>query len=59
MFRCGATVIASDPGGTSLRTTVPAPVYAPSPIVTGATKTLCDPVRTCEPTIVALLFTPS
>src|SRR5690606_89050 len=40
MLRCGATLIASAPAGTSLRMTAPAPEYAPSPIVTGATNTL-------------------
>ena len=43
MLRCGPPDTASAPGGTSRRTTVPAPVAAPSPIVTGATNTLSRP----------------
>src|SRR5690606_39824415 len=34
---------ASAPGGTSLRISAPAPVWAPSPTVTGATTGLCRP----------------
>ena len=40
------------PGGTSRRTTVPPAVPAPSPISTGATNVLLDPVRACRPTLV-------
>ena len=42
MLRCGPLDTASAPGGTSRRTTVPAPVAAPSPISTGATNVLLD-----------------
>ncbi|CPA37473.1 Uncharacterised protein [Mycobacterium tuberculosis] len=38
---------------------MPAPVYAPSPMVTGATNMVSDPVRTCEPTVVRRLDVPS
>ena len=49
----------SSESGKSIRTTVPAPGYAPSPTVTGATNMVSDPVRTCEPIVVRLLFSPS
>ena len=39
-----------------MRTVVPAPVCAPSPIVTGATKVLLDAVRACLPTVVRCLL---
>jgi len=44
---------------TSRITTVPAPVEAPSPIVTGATSELFEPMNTSRPIVVAFLFTPS
>src|SRR5699024_260092 len=59
MFRCETALTPSAPAGTSLRTVVPAPVAAPSPIVTGATSTLSEPTRTCRPTVVRCLSTPS
>ena len=59
MLRCDPAEIASAPGGTSSRSTVPAPVYAPSPTVSGATNIVSEPVRTCEPTVVRFLFSPS
>src|ERR1700691_2167014 len=59
ILRCEPADTASAPGGTSLRTTVPAPVYAPSPTVTGATNMVSDPVRTWEPMVVRRLDVPS
>src|SRR5919107_2252148 len=58
-LRCGATLIARAPGGTSLRTTVPAPEYAPSPTVTGATNIVSEPVRQWLPMVVRDFVTPS
>ena len=59
MVRCGPAETASAPGGTSSRTTVPPPVTAPSPMVTGATNVLFDPVLAWRPIVVRCLFTPS
>src|SRR5699024_4507987 len=59
MFRCETALTPSAPAGTSLRTVVPAPVAAPSPLVTGATSPLSEPTRTCRPTVVRCLSTPS
>ena len=59
MLRCGPPETARAPGGTSRRTTVPAPVAAPSPISTGATNVLLEEVRACRPTLVRCFCTPS
>ena len=56
---CLPRATASAPGGTSSVTTDPAAVYAPSPMVTGATRTVSLPVKTCAPTVVWCLATPS
>ena len=58
-LRWGAALTASAPAGTLRRTTVPPPVAAPSPISTGATKVLLEPVLACRPTTVRCLLTPS
>ena len=58
MLRCGPRATASAPGGTSSRITVPAPVSAPSPICTGATKVLLLAVRACRPIDGAVLLHP-
>jgi hypothetical protein len=49
----------SAPGGTSSVITEPAAVYAPSPTVSGATRTVSLPVNTFEPIVVWCLATPS
>src|SRR4030095_5672989 len=59
MWRCGPDETASAPGGTSRRTTVPAPVAAPSPSSTGATNVLLEAVRACRPLVVRCFRTPS
>src|SRR5699024_12407291 len=45
MFLCRPPETARAPGGTSFLITVPAPEYAPSPTVTGATNMVSEPVR--------------
>src|SRR5436190_517777 len=47
------------PGSTSLVTTLPAPVVAPSPTVTGATSIVSEPILTRSPICVSCLFLPS
>src|SRR5215471_4890516 len=56
---CLARAIASAPAGTSLVTTVPVPTYAPSPILTGATKAEFDPIKAPLPMSVRCFATPS
>src|SRR5690606_3931691 len=58
-LRCGARLTARAPGGTSVVTTEPAAVYAPSPTLTGATSIVSLPTRTPSPTTVRCLATPS
>src|SRR4028118_443052 len=58
MARAGAPT-ASLPGGTSLLTTLPAPVYESAPTVTGATRFVFTPVKAPSPMLVRLLFSPS
>ena len=49
------TPTASLPGGTSWVTTAPAPVFAPSPISTGATSIVSTPRKTPSPIVVRCL----
>src|SRR5439155_12382153 len=53
------TPTASLPGGTSLVTTAPAPVFARSPIVTGARSIVSTPRKTSSPIVVRCLRVPS
>ena len=53
------TPTASLPGGTSLVTTAPAPVRAPSPISRGATIIVSTPMNAPSPIVVRDLFVPS
>ncbi len=57
-LRWGPPLTASAPGGTSRRTTVPPPVIAPSPMLTGATKVLLAPSPGASPTAVLVLVDP-
>ena len=59
MIFCRARATAIAPGGTSSVMTDPAAVYAPSPIVTGATNIVSLPMRTESPITVRCLFSPS
>ena len=59
MFFWRPREMASAPGGTLSVTTVPAPVYALSPTVTGATKVVSTLVLTFEPIVVRCLLRPS
>ena len=53
------TPTASLPGGTSWVTTAPAPVFAPSPISTGATSIVSTPTKAPSPIVVRCLCVPS
>jgi hypothetical protein len=53
------TPTASLPAGTSRVTTAPAPVLAPSPMVTGARSIVSTPRKTRSPISVRCLLTPS
>src|SRR5450830_774100 len=59
MLRWVPLLTARAPGGTSCLMTLPAPVYAPSPTVTGAMNLVSEPVRAYEPIVVRCLLTPS
>jgi len=59
MLRCGPALTPSAPDGTSRRITEPAPVYAPSPISTGATSTVLEPMRARAPITVRCFSLPS
>src|SRR5262249_49394622 len=56
---CAGTPFAIARGGTSRVTTAPAPVYASSPISTGATRTVLDEIRAFFPTLVRCFSRPS
>src|ERR1700712_3892476 len=57
--RCRPRATARSPASTSLVTVEPAPTYAPSPILTGATRVEFVPTNAFTPTTVADLLTPS
>src|SRR5205085_8163711 len=59
MLRCLPALTANEPGGTSSRTVVPVPTYAPLPTFTGATSCESLPMKARSSMVVGCLFTPS
>ena len=56
MFRCLPALTASAPAGTSSRTVVPVPTYAPSPTVTGAMSCVSLPMNAPSSIVVVVLL---
>ena len=56
---CGARASASAPASTSDVMTDPEPVIASSPMLTGATSIVFEPIKTRSPTWVKCFITPS
>ena len=59
MVFCGARVRVSLSAGASRPMTEPAPIVAPAPTLTGATKAVLDPMKAPSPIWVRCLLTPS
>src|SRR5207302_2945149 len=59
MLRCLPALTAKDPAGTSSRTVVPVPTYAPLCTVTGATSCVSDPMNAPSSMVVTCFFSPS
>ena len=59
IFTCLARARPRLPGGTSLVMVEPAPIFAPAPTFTGATRLTLEPIKTFSPMTVLCLFFPS
>jgi len=59
MVTCLPRATARPPSGTFLVMTEPAPVVAPAPTSTGATRQVFEPIKAFSPITVRNLFTPS
>jgi len=59
IFFCLVRETASEPGGTSTVTVVPAPMTAPLPTLTGATNCVSEPMKASSPIVVRCLLVPS